>query len=74
MTLTPDERKRKLGFGGLTKIAKRTRRTLGHVSQVNAGKREDPKVMRAIASEIVRAHPDIAPSEVWPESTALLAS
>lgn len=70
MTLTPDERKRKLGFGGLTKIAKRTRRTLGHVSQVNARKRADARVERAITSEIIRAHPDIAPADVWPEHPA----
>lgn len=70
MPLTTDERKRRLGFGGLTKIARITRRTLGHVSQVNSEKRPDPVVERAIAREIVRKHPDISPEDVWPQTAA----
>ena len=66
MAMTPEERKKRLGFGGLTRIARRTRRTLGHVSQVNSEKRPDPVVQRAIAREIVTKHPDVAPAEVWP--------
>ena len=68
MPLTPDERKRRLGFGGLTKIARITRRTLGHVSQVNSEKRPDPVVERAVVREITRKHPDVSPDEVWPQS------
>lgn len=68
MPLTPDERKRKLGFGGLQRIARRTRRTLGHVSQVNSEKRPDPVVQRAIVRAIRKEYPDIEPDEVWPKS------
>lgn len=68
MALTPDERKRLLGFGGLAKISRRTRRTLGHVSQVNAEKRPDPVVARAIVRAITRKHTDIQPEQVWPMS------
>ena len=70
MALTPDERKRRLGFGGLSKIARITRRTLGHVSQVNAEKRPDPVVERAVVREITKKHPDIRPEEIWPQSAA----
>lgn len=68
MPLTPDERKRKLGFGGLTRVARRTKRTVGHVSQVNSESRRDRKVERAILRAIIEKHPDIAPAEVWPVS------
>jgi hypothetical protein len=68
MALTPDERKRLLGFGGLTKISRRTRRTLGHVSQVNGEKRPDPVVVRAIVRAITKKHPTVDPNEVWPMS------
>lgn len=70
MPLTPDERKRRLGFGGLTKVARITRRTLGHVSQVNSEKRPDPVVERAVVREIIRKHPDIAPEDIWPQTAA----
>lgn len=67
MPMTPEERKQRLGFGGLTKIARRTRRTLGHVSQVNKNpqSRPDERVMRAITREIMKNHPDIEPADVW---------
>lgn len=68
MPLTPEDRKKKLGFGGLKKVARRTRRTLGHVSQVNSEKRPDAVVQRAIAREIVKKHPEIPASDVWPQS------
>lgn len=67
MTLTPDERKMRLGHGGLARIARRTRRTKGHVSQVNAGKRPDEVVARAITREIVAKNPDVRPEQVWPQ-------
>lgn len=66
MPLTPDERKRKLGHGGLTKVSRITRRTLGHVSQVNSRKRPDPVVERAIVREIIKKHPDISAEDIWP--------
>jgi hypothetical protein len=66
VALTPDERKMWLGHGGLTKIARRTKRTLGHVSQVNWKGRPDPVVQRAITREIVNKNPEIAPEQVWP--------
>lgn len=71
MSLTPEQRKQRLGFGGLTKIARRTRRTLGHVSQVNKNPlaRPDDRVMRAITREIVKNHPDIEPADVWPAAS-----
>lgn len=65
MALTPDERKMWLGHGGLARIARRTRRTLGHVSQVNKGSRPDPVVERAIVREIVAKNAAIAPEDVW---------
>ena len=70
MALTPDQRKRLLGFGGLTKVSRITRRTLGHVSQVNSEKRPDPVVARAVVREITKKHPHIAPEEIWPQSAA----
>ena len=66
MALTPDERKMWLGLRGLTKIAKTTRRTLGHVSQVNSKGRPDPVVQRAITKAIVAKNPKITPDQVWP--------
>ncbi len=74
MTLTPDERKRKLGHGGLTKVARRTRRTLGHVSQVNSGDRLDAVVIRAITRDILKRNPDITPADIWDEKQLALAS
>jgi hypothetical protein len=68
MPLTPEERKKKLGFGGLKKVARRTRRTEGHVSQVNSEKRPDPVVQRAITRDITKKHPDVNPSDIWPQS------
>jgi len=65
MALTPEERKKALGFGGLAKVAKQTRRTLGHVSQVNARKRSDAVVERAIVRRIVKANPQINPDDVF---------
>jgi hypothetical protein len=68
MPLTPDQRKRLLGFGGLTKVSRITRRTLSHVSRVNSEGRRDPVVARAIVREITRKHADILPDDVWPKS------
>ena len=66
MELTPDERKMRLGHGGLALIARRTKRTRGHVTEVNAERRSDRVVQRAITREIVNKNPDISPKEVWP--------
>ena len=68
MALTADERKMRLGHGGLALVARRTKRTLGHVSQVNRELREDRKVMRLVTRLIVERHPDIRPEQVWPQS------
>jgi len=65
MALTPDERKMRLGHGGLALIARRTRRTRGHVTEVNSERRDDPVVKRAITREIVAKNPTIKPDEVW---------
>lgn len=62
MTLSSYERKERLGYGGLSKIARRTKRTLGHVSQVVRAKRRDARVERAVARAIGRPL-----EEVWPE-------
>ena len=62
MPLSFHDRKGSLGHGGLTKIAKRTKRTLGHVSQVVRGTRRDPRVERAVARVI-----GLPVEEVWPE-------
>lgn len=62
MTLSVHERKERLGHGGLSKIARRTKRTLGHVSQVVSGTRRDPRVERAVARAI-----GMPLEEVWPE-------
>lgn len=66
MALTPEQRKVKLGHGGLSRIARRTRRTPSHVSQVNRGLRPDERVVRAITQLIVEKNPDIKPDDVWP--------
>ena len=66
MILTPDDRKKKLGRGGLSKVARMTKRTAGHVTEVNAGRRRDDVVERAIIREITRLHPDVDPAEIWP--------
>jgi hypothetical protein len=70
VALSADERKMWLGHGGLARIARRTRRTLGHVSQVNAKNRPDPVVQRAITRAIVEKNPDIRPDDVWPQEAA----
>jgi len=49
MALTKAERKERLGHGAITKIARKTKRSIGHVSQVIAGDRRDPKVERVAA-------------------------
>jgi len=55
----------RLGHGGLALIARRTRRTRGHVTEVNSERRDDPVVKRAITREIVAKNPTIKPDEVW---------
>jgi hypothetical protein len=49
MTMTAAERKAALGHGAVTRIARRTKRAIGHVSQVIHDKRRDPKVERDVA-------------------------
>lgn len=63
--MTPEERKKALGFGGLSWVARKTKRTLGHVSQVNAGLRRDALVERWIARRIAERHPDLDGAAVF---------
>lgn len=68
MPLSAEERKKLLGHGGLTRIARRSGRSIGHVAEVNKRPevRPDEKVMRAITREIVKQHPHIAEGDIWP--------
>lgn len=67
MALTPDQRKKLLGFGGLKRIADERGVTEGHVSQVNSEKRTDSQPIRdAISARILELHPDIDPTTIWP--------
>ncbi len=68
MTLTANEIKAKLGYGGLTRIAKATATTKGHVSQVIHGLRRHRKVEVAVARRI-RARVD----EVFPPQRSAAA-
>lgn len=65
MALDKHRRKELLGLGGLTRIARKTGRSIGHVSQVNDETRRDPKVERAIVRAITRKHA-IPAEEVFP--------
>lgn len=66
MNLTPHDRKLKLGHGGLSKVARLTKRTAGHVTEVNSERRRDEVVERAISREIARLNPDIDVATIWP--------
>jgi hypothetical protein len=68
MTLTPEDRKKLLGHGGLARIARRLKCTPGHLSEVNRAGRPDQKARAAIAREILAKHPHISESEIWPQS------
>lgn len=76
MPLTPDERKKLLGHGGLARAARRARRSPGHMTQVNKNPelRPDATAMRAITREILKRNPDIDVSTIWPDSVQLQAS
>jgi hypothetical protein len=52
MPLTSKERKAELGYGALSAIARKTKRSLGHVSQVVSGTRSDKKVEREVARRL----------------------
>jgi hypothetical protein len=55
MALTPAQRKKLLGFGGLLKAANRAGCSLGHMSQVNSLKKRDPDgVARRAITEVIR--------------------
>jgi hypothetical protein len=66
MPLTPEQRKNLLGHGGLVRIARRTRRTKGHVTEVNRERRRDAKVELAITRDIVSKHPEVSATDIWP--------
>lgn len=70
MALSPEDRKKLLGHGGLTRIARHLGRTPGHLSEVNRKLRPDKKARAAIVREIVKKHPDISPDDVWPAEVA----
>jgi hypothetical protein len=74
MSLSGDERKKLLGHGGLARIARRTKRTQGHVTEVNLRGRPDDRVRAEIVREIIRRHPHIAPADVWPAEVSEKAS
>lgn len=59
MAMTAAERKAALKHGDGAKVARQTRRTHGHVSQVIAGDRRDAVVERAIARRIGRPVDDV---------------
>lgn len=69
MPLSPEERKKLLGHGGLTRVAKKARRTAGHVSEVNRAGRPDPKVRELIAKEILKKNPGISSDDIWPAAS-----
>lgn len=66
MALTPDERKKLLGHGGLAKAAKIAKRSRSHMTQLNQLLRRDPKGERAITRVIVEQHPEVDPATIWP--------
>lgn len=66
MALTPQQRKRLLGHGGLTRAQRRARRSLSHMSVVNNGHKRDAVAERAIARLIVEQHPDVSEQDVFP--------
>jgi hypothetical protein len=66
MPLTPEQRKKKLGHGGLTKVGRKLGLTAGHVAEVNAERRRDARVEREIVRRITKNHPDVDPADVWP--------
>jgi hypothetical protein len=68
MALTAEQRKQLLGRGGLARVARKARRTAGHVTEVNSRLRPDEKVRTMIAQEIVKKNPHITFDEVWPKS------
>lgn len=68
--MTPDERKKKLGHGGLTRVARELDLTIGHVAEVNAGRRHDERVQRAIVRRITKKHPDVDALDIWPSGIA----
>ncbi len=52
VTLDKYEIKKRLGHGAVTRIAKQTGRTIGHVSQVLSGDRRDRKVEVAASRKL----------------------
>lgn len=71
MPLSAEDRKKLLGHGGLTRVAKKAKRTAGHVSEVNRAGRPDDKVRALIAKEILKKNPSISPEDIWPVETAV---
>lgn len=68
MHLTPEQRKKLLGFGGLKQIADACEVSEGHVSQVNSEKpgKDSTRIRSAITAAIVARHPDTDPDSIWP--------
>jgi hypothetical protein len=70
MPLTSEDRKKLLGHGGLSRIARRLDCTLGHISEVNRTGRPDKRARAAIAREIIRKNPQLTFADIWPEAGA----
>lgn len=82
MALSPEQRKKLVGFGGLKRVAlMKPRRTEGHLSQVNSEKRRDAVKEAQITAAIRARHPqhnghscktclglDLTPTNIWPSA------
>lgn len=68
LTLTVSERKSRLGRGATTRIARKTKRTIGHTSQVLRGVRRDPVVEAEAAARVSRLEKrDVTVAELFPD-------
>jgi hypothetical protein len=74
MALTPQERKKLLSHGGLTRVARRARRSPSHVTRVNDGTRRDEHTERWIVRLLCERHPELDPSDVFPPMPAIAKS
>lgn len=74
MALTPEERKKLLGHGGLARARRRARRTAGHMTHVNNGVRRDALAEKWITRIIVEANPAVDPTTVFPPMPAVQQS
>lgn len=88
MTLTPEQRKRLVGFGGLSRVAKRLDVEVPAVSMTNSEKEGDSseRIRVAIAADILERHPQedghvcddcrglkVTPTNIWPKAATMRA-